>query len=85
MVRVGDLTVDCYTFNKIMLLFTGTYHYHQNPNCLSGTEVDEFIGVARDGFPIYGNKVIMTSEQWCWPSENTTTNAFGKLVLRPHA
>ena len=40
-----------------MLLFAGTYHYHQNPVCLGGTQTDKLIGVALDGFPIYGNKV----------------------------
>ncbi|XP_063414316.1 uncharacterized protein LOC134696434 [Mytilus trossulus] len=34
---------------------TGSYHYHKIPDsCLYKGEVDEFIGVALDGFPIYG-------------------------------
>ncbi|XP_060075510.1 collagen alpha-5(IV) chain-like [Ylistrum balloti] len=33
----------------------GVYHYHALPrNCLYKGEEDELIGVARDGFPIYG-------------------------------
>lgn len=32
----------------------GTYHYHQLPICLYNGTADEFIGVAFDGFPIYG-------------------------------
>ena len=33
----------------------GAYHYHEIPgSCLYNREVDEFIGVALDGFPIYG-------------------------------
>lgn len=36
----------------------GTYHYHKIPDsCLYRGDVDEFIGVALDGFPIYGPKV----------------------------
>ncbi|KAK3096180.1 hypothetical protein FSP39_024106 [Pinctada imbricata] len=36
----------------------GTYHYHKIPDsCLYRGEVDEFIGVALDGFPIYGPRV----------------------------
>ncbi|XP_052076500.1 uncharacterized protein LOC127714481 [Mytilus californianus] len=34
---------------------TGSYHYHKIPDsCLYKGEIDEFIGVALDGFPIYG-------------------------------
>ncbi|XP_033757161.1 glutenin, high molecular weight subunit PW212-like isoform X3 [Pecten maximus] len=34
---------------------TGVYHYHALPkNCLYKGREDELIGVARDGFPIYG-------------------------------
>ena len=33
----------------------GAYHYHKIPDsCLYKGEIDEFIGVALDGFPIYG-------------------------------
>ena len=35
---------------------TGKYHYHQTPDCLYAGGNDEFIGVALDGFPIYGAK-----------------------------
>lgn len=34
----------------------GVYHYHQTPDCLYDNTNDEFIGVALDGFPIYGIK-----------------------------
>lgn len=37
-------------------LFAGVYHYHQTPDCLYDNTNDEFIGVALDGFPIYGIK-----------------------------
>lgn len=34
---------------------TGEYHYHKLPhNCLYSKGVDEFLGVALDGYPIYG-------------------------------
>ena len=32
----------------------GRYHYHKYPSCLANGSVDEFIGVAMDGYPIYG-------------------------------
>lgn len=35
----------------------GEYHYHQLPKCLYNGTFDEFIGVALDGFPIYGPNV----------------------------
>ena len=36
----------------------GRYHYHKIPDsCLYRGDVDEFIGVAMDGYPIYGPKV----------------------------
>ncbi|XP_069139626.1 uncharacterized protein [Argopecten irradians] len=36
----------------------GVYHYHDLPfNCLYRGDVDEFMGVAMDGYPIYGPKV----------------------------
>ena len=36
---------------------TGSYHYHQDPVCLNTTsEDDKLVGVALDGFPIYGPK-----------------------------
>ena len=34
---------------------TGTYHYHQIPSCLLNITIwDQFMGVAFDGYPIYG-------------------------------
>ncbi|XP_062620261.1 uncharacterized protein LOC134281839 [Saccostrea cucullata] len=33
---------------------TGEYHYHKIPGCIYNKGVDEFIGVALDGYPIYG-------------------------------
>ncbi|KAJ8313537.1 hypothetical protein KUTeg_008098 [Tegillarca granosa] len=37
---------------------SGVYHYHKLPkSCLYRHEVDEFIGVALDGYPIYGPMV----------------------------
>ncbi|CAH1782026.1 unnamed protein product [Owenia fusiformis] len=32
----------------------GAYHYHMVPNCIVDGTNDQFIGVALDGFPIYG-------------------------------
>ncbi|XP_064648359.1 uncharacterized protein LOC135500680 [Lineus longissimus] len=32
----------------------GLYHYHQLPDCLSDNTPGQLIGVALDGFPIYG-------------------------------
>ena len=33
----------------------GRYHYHKYPSsCMADGSVDEFIGVAMDGYPIYG-------------------------------
>lgn len=34
----------------------GTYHYHGPSPCLPGTETDQVIGFALDGFPIVGNR-----------------------------
>ena len=34
----------------------GTYHYHGMSECLPGTETNEVIGYALDGFPITGNR-----------------------------
>lgn len=34
---------------------SGTYHYHSEPAALSNDD-DRFIGVMRDGYPIYGRK-----------------------------
>ncbi|KAK3091347.1 hypothetical protein FSP39_019169 [Pinctada imbricata] len=40
----------------------GTYHYHKHPSsCLDGGNVDEFIGVAMDGYPIYSPKASWKS------------------------
>ncbi|XP_033731061.1 uncharacterized protein LOC117320609 [Pecten maximus] len=37
----------------------GVYHYHKLPfNCLYRGNTDEFMGVAMDGYPIYGPKVM---------------------------
>jgi len=37
---------------------TGEYHYHKLPDsCLWTNQADEIIGVAADGFPIYGPNV----------------------------
>ena len=33
---------------------TGTYHYHQIPGCIFDNSANQLIGVALDGFPIYG-------------------------------
>lgn len=39
----------------------GAYHYHKIPeSCLYRGDVDEFIGVALDGFPIYGPRISET-------------------------
>eukprot|EP00794_Sanderia_malayensis_P008617 gene8617-9547_t len=35
----------------------GEYHYHQLPSCIYNGTADEFIGVALDGYPIYGPNV----------------------------
>ena len=35
------------------------YHYHQTPICVYSEGNDEFIGVALDGYPIYGIKVSL--------------------------
>ena len=35
----------------------GEYHYHQLPNCTYNGTADEFIGVALDGFSVYGPNV----------------------------
>ena len=41
----------------------GRYHYHKLPDsCLYRGEVDEFIGVAFDGYPIYGPNVSFRAE-----------------------
>ncbi|XP_076105654.1 uncharacterized protein LOC143073782 [Mytilus galloprovincialis] len=43
----------------------GAYHYHKIPNsCLYNNTVDELIGVAFDGFPIYGPNVSDISDRW---------------------
>lgn len=34
----------------------GTYHYHGPSPCLPGTDTDQVIGFALDGFPITGNR-----------------------------
>ena len=34
----------------------GAYHYHKRPSCLENGEDDQLLGVALDGFPIYGPK-----------------------------
>ena len=40
----------------------GRYHYHKIPDsCLYRGDVDEFIGVALDGYPIYGPRVSYQS------------------------
>ena len=58
----------------------GTYHYHQLPICLYNGTADEFIGVALDGFPIYGpnatdlgREVINSDLDECH-GRNTTLN-----------
>ena len=35
----------------------GHYHYHQMSGCVHNNTNNEFMGVALDGFPIYGIKV----------------------------
>ncbi len=35
---------------------TGTYHYHAEPYKLTDTDPGAFVGVARDGFPVFGPK-----------------------------
>ncbi|CAC5426001.1 unnamed protein product [Mytilus coruscus] len=43
----------------------GSYHYHKIPDsCLYNNTVDELIGVAFDGFPIYGPNVSDISDRW---------------------
>lgn len=43
----------------------GAYHYHKIPDsCLYQNTVDEFIGVAFDGFPIYGPNVSDIPGRW---------------------
>jgi len=32
----------------------GTYHYHQIPSCVPNSETNEIVGIALDGFPVYG-------------------------------
>jgi hypothetical protein len=39
---------------------TGTYHYHTEPNAITNGD-DGFVGVMRDGFPIYGRFSHVTS------------------------
>jgi YHYH protein len=39
---------------------TGKYHYHSEPSAISNTDT-AFIGVLRDGFPIYGRNEYATS------------------------
>ncbi|KAK3094850.1 hypothetical protein FSP39_007021 [Pinctada imbricata] len=55
----------------------GAYHYHKLPDsCLYRGEVDEFIGVAVDGFPIYGPRISETDEI----SEDELDICHGKYV-----
>ncbi|XP_071169974.1 uncharacterized protein [Mytilus edulis] len=43
----------------------GSYHYHKIPDsCLYNNTADELIGVAFDGFPIYGPNVSDISDRW---------------------
>ncbi len=39
---------------------TGKYHYHSEPGAISNSDA-EFIGVLRDGFPVYGRNDYETS------------------------
>lgn len=38
---------------------TGIYHYHDEPSSITSAD-DNFIGVLRDGFPVYGRKDFAT-------------------------
>lgn len=55
----------------------GAYHYHKIPDsCLYRGEVDEFIGVALDGFPIYGPRIGESQNI----SESDLDKCHGKFV-----
>ncbi|XP_062584028.1 uncharacterized protein LOC134245791 [Saccostrea cucullata] len=55
----------------------GAYHYHKIPDsCMYKGEIDEFIGVALDGFPIYGPRVGQTKNI----SEAELDKCHGKFV-----
>ena len=34
----------------------GQYHYHQTPDCVYSGQNNQLLGIAKDGFPIYGIK-----------------------------
>lgn len=55
----------------------GAYHYHKIPeSCMYKGEIDEFIGVALDGFPIYGPRVSESQNV----TESELDKCHGKVV-----
>ena len=42
----------------------GSYHYHGPSPCLPGTETNQVIGFALDGFPITGNRDVTGRKLW---------------------
>eukprot|EP00105_Crassostrea_gigas_P031229 XP_011453859.1 PREDICTED: uncharacterized protein LOC105346835 [Crassostrea gigas] len=55
----------------------GAYHYHKIPeSCMYKGDVEEFIGVALDGFPIYGPRVSESQNV----TESELDKCHGKVV-----